>query len=321
MTENVPLTIVVPTRDRPALLDACLTTLNAGLAAGDELIVVDSASTDPRVAEVARAHGASVVRCDRPGVGVARNAGWRAAHHDVVVFVDDDVRVAPSWAAAWRAVISSYPQTAFFTGRIGIPPEQGKVIRPVAIKDDDEPAVLTSDSTGSLGHSANLAVRRWALETIGGFDEQMGAGGRFRASPEYDLFDRLFAAGWTGRFEPGPQAWHEQWRNRRELLRLDYAYGTGTGARLAKLVRTDRRRARIVAREHVWDNGLRRLAHAVRTRYKTGVVLTTSRLSGTVVGFTRAVTVPVRAGHFASRRSGRRSPPPSLERPARPRDE
>jgi len=306
VTETVPLSIVLPTRDRPELLDACLRALHDALDPTDELIVVDSASTDPTVAGVARAHGATVVRCDRPGVGIARNAGWHVAHHDVVVFVDDDIRVAPSWATAWRAAIADHPQTAFFTGRIGIPPEHGKVVRPVAIKDESEPAVLTSESTGSLGHSANLAVRRWALDTIGGFDEQMGAGGRFRASPEYDLFDRLFAAGWTGRYEPGPQAWHEQWRNRRQLLRLDFAYGTGTGARLAKLVRTDRRRARAVAREHVWDNGLRRLAHAFRTRYKTGIVLTTSRLTGTVVGFTRAVRVPLRAGHFAPPRSRRR---------------
>ena len=305
MTADMPLSVVVPTRDRPALLDACLASLVAALDVDDELIVVDSASTDPQVAEVGRARGATVVRCDRPGVGVARNAGWRAAVHDNVVFVDDDVRVAPSWADAWREVLAAHPEAAFFTGRIGIPPEQEEVVRPVAIKDEAEPVVLTSASTGSLGHSANLAVRRWALETIGGFDEQMGAGGRFRSSPEYDLFDRLFAAGWTGRYEPAPQAWHEQWRGRRELVRLDYSYGTGTGARLAKLLRTDARRARVVAREHVWENGVRRLGRAVRNGNKTGVLLTTSRLSGTVAGFSRAILVPVRGGHFVPPRRRR----------------
>ena len=296
---ELALSVVVPTRDRPALLDACLQSLQGELSAADELIVVDSASKDPRVATTARQRGATVVRCDRPGVGVARNAGWRAARHDVVVFVDDDVRVAPGWGGAWRAAIAANPTTAFFTARIGVPPEQGEVVRPVAVKDETEAAVLDTSSTGSLGHSANLAVRRWALETIGGFDEQMGAGSRFRSSPEYDLFDRLFAAGWTGRYEPGPRAWHDQWRSRRELVRLDYSYGTGTGARLAKLLRTDAHRARAVAREHVWDNGLRRLARAVRNRNKTGIVLSSARLSGTLAGFARAAFVPVRSGHFA----------------------
>jgi glycosyltransferase involved in cell wall biosynthesis len=299
------LSIVVPTRDRPELLDGCLRSLRPGLRDGDELIVVDSASTDPNVAHTARANGALVIRCDRPGVGVARNAGWRAATNDAVVFVDDDVRVAPEWADAWRAVISEHPDAAFFTGRIGIPPEQRGVDRPVAVKDEEEPAVLDASTTGSLGHSANLAVHRWALDTIGGFDEQMGAGGRFRSSPEYDLFDRLFAAGWTGRYEPAPQAWHEQWRTRAELVRLDYSYGTGTGARLAKLVRTNRPRSRAVAREHVWENGLRRLRHDFHNRYKTGLLLTSSRLSGTLAGFARAIIVPVRGGHFAPPRRPR----------------
>ncbi|MEY2430631.1 MAG: hypothetical protein QOC92_356, partial [Acidimicrobiaceae bacterium] len=154
-------------------------------------------------------------------------------------------------------------------------------------------------SNGTLGHSANLAVRRWALETIGGFDEAMGAGGRFRSSPEYDLFDRLFAAGWTGRYEPDPRAWHDQWRSRKQLALLDYSYGTGTGARIAKLLHTDRRRARMVAREHVWENGIVRLRRAVRDRYKTGVILTLARLGGTCAGFVRAIAVPVRAGHFS----------------------
>jgi len=305
VTADLALSIVVPTRDRPALLDGCLRSLRAGLRESDELIVVDSASIDPKVADVARDNGARVIRCDRPGVGVARNAGWRSATHDAVVFVDDDVRVAPEWADAWREVIAAHPETAFFTGRIGVPPEQSGVRRPVAIKDEEQPAILDASTTGSLGHSANLAVHRWALDTIGGFDEQMGAGSRFRSSPEYDLFDRLFGAGWTGRYEPSPQAWHDQWRGRRELVRLDYSYGTGTGARLAKLVRTDAGRARVVAREHVWENGVRRLARAFRNRNKTGILLTTSRLSGTVAGFSRAILVPVRGGHFAPPRHPR----------------
>jgi len=305
VTADLALSIVVPTRDRPELLNGCLRSLRSGLRDSDELIVVDSASIDPKVADTARENGARVIRCDRPGVGVARNAGWRAATNDAVVFVDDDVRVAEGWADAWRDVIAGHPDAAFFTGRIGVPPEQVGVRRPVAIKDEEQPAVLDASTTGSLGHSANLAVHRWALDTIGGFDEQMGAGGRFSSSPEYDLFDRLFAAGWTGRYEPGPQAWHEQWRGRGELVRLDYSYGTGTGARLAKLVRTDAGRARVVAREHVWENGVRRLGRAVRNRNKTGILLTTSRLSGTIAGFSRAILVPVRGGHFVPPRHPR----------------
>ena len=62
------------------------------------------------------------------------------------------------------------------------------------------------------------------------------------------LFDRCFALGLTGRYEPAAIAVHEQWRGPRRLLLLDARYGFGNGARIAKLLRTDRRRALLVIR-------------------------------------------------------------------------
>ena len=72
---------MVPTRDRPGHLAACLASLRASLDAADELIVVDSASIAPEVAGVAHAHGATVMREALPGASRARNRGWREAHH------------------------------------------------------------------------------------------------------------------------------------------------------------------------------------------------------------------------------------------------
>ena len=50
------------------------------------VVVVDSASTDDTTA-VARQAGVEVVRCDRPGASVARNAGWQAARHEIVAYL------------------------------------------------------------------------------------------------------------------------------------------------------------------------------------------------------------------------------------------
>src|SRR5579862_1235584 len=71
------VTVVVPTRDRPAQLAACLSSIRAALHDGDELVVADSASRDARaIADITAAAGARLVRCERPGVNRARNAGW-----------------------------------------------------------------------------------------------------------------------------------------------------------------------------------------------------------------------------------------------------
>src|SRR3954451_19623068 len=88
-----PISVVVPTRDRPDALARCLEVVSAQLREDDELLVVDSDSTDGETASVASAAGARVVRADRPGSSLARNSGWRSARHDLVAFTDDDVHV------------------------------------------------------------------------------------------------------------------------------------------------------------------------------------------------------------------------------------
>ncbi len=296
-----PVTVVLPTRDRPDHLRRALPALRAALGPADQLIVVDSASRDPEVARIAETEGAEVVRCTRPGVDLARNAGWRRARHDLVLFVDDDVVVDGRWADAMVRCFADHPDAAFVTGRIDVPPEQSGVERPVAIKDDPSPAALDRTTKGVIGHSASLGVRRAVLDAVGGFDEALGAGGRFESAPEVDLFDRIFAHGLTGRYEPAARAWHDQWRGSGHLVHLEWRYGLGTGARLSKLVRTDRRRAREVAAENLWHRGLRDLLHHLRTGYQRAALYRAAFLAGATVGVVRASFVPLVDGHFRSR--------------------
>jgi glycosyltransferase involved in cell wall biosynthesis len=300
------VSVVVPTRDRPDMLKRCLASIVAALGPDDELIVVDSASSDPEVQRVTLEAGAGYVRVDEPGASRARNVGWRTARHGLVAFVDDDVRVAPSWPEAIRDVFRMHPEVGFVTGRIGVPPEQGLVERPVALKEEEEPATLTKLTTGVLGHSANLVVRREALAHVDGYDELMGAGARFRAAEDNDLFDRLLDEGFAGRYEPAVQAWHDQWRTRSMLVRLDWAYGIGTGARIRKLWSTDRPRARAVVRTHVWEYARGRLPSAIRRRYEFEVATVLARLGGMAFGVAASMTTRVSAGHLCPRWRGPR---------------
>lgn len=261
------LSVVVPTRDRPALLAGCLAALRPQLRAGDELLVVDSASATP-------VPGA--LRVDRPGTSRARNAGWRAAAHDVVAFVDDDVRVAPGWRDAVETALHGVD---FACGRVAVPPAQEGVERPVAVTPDVPAQPLHPDRL--LGVSANLVVRRSALVRVGGFDERLGPGTPLPAAEDLDLFDRLLAAGLSGRYAPALLAHHEQWRDRKALLRLDFGYGKGAGARA---VRTGGARGRRLAREALWDQGLRPVAGDVRKGYRYGVLTGLTRTAGTLAG-------------------------------------
>jgi GT2 family glycosyltransferase len=301
-TARVPVSIVVPTRDRPEQLVRCLTSVRASMKSGDELVVVDSASVDAAgVYDVASRLADHVVRMERPGVDRARNAGWRAAAHEVILFTDDDVVVDAGWADGLAAAFAAHPDAGFVTGRIDKPPGRDNPRREVALKRDPEPQVFDRTSVVNLGHGASMASRREVLERIGGFDEALGAGGHFRSAPEVDLFDRILAAGWPGRYEPAALAYHEQWRDMDEIVLLDYGYGIGNGARLSKLVRADRARARLVARQAFWDWGIAIAFQQWRQGARRLAKASAYRVVGTALGLVRGLFTPVRDGHLRPR--------------------
>jgi GT2 family glycosyltransferase len=266
------------------MLQRCLVALRAALTDADEIIVVDSASRDAAaVAKVAHEAGASVVRCDRAGASLARNAGWRAARHDLVAFVDDDVRVIPDWSAGLVNAFAD-PDVEFVTGRVVVPADQQAAERPVAVTSRTEQEVLHAGLSGDLGASANLAVRRRALAVVDGFDETLGPGTWASAAEDLDLFDRLFRAGYTGRFEPTAVAEHDQWRTKPQLIRLDWRYGKGMGVRLSRLARWDSPRARRLLREAVIEQGVRPVLDDLRHGYEFGAITVATRTLATVLG-------------------------------------
>ncbi|MCW2673823.1 MAG: glycosyl transferase family 2 [Frankiales bacterium] len=274
------LSVVVPTRDRPTHLSRCLAALRAELGSDDELIVVDSASCPPVQ---------DALRCDRPGASLARNTGWRAARHQLIAFVDDDVEVLPGWADAMVAGLSD---AAWVAGAVGVPPGQEARERPVAVTTLTAPTRLTLATRGTLGASANLGVRRSALADVEGFDERLGPGTWTRAAEDLDLMDRLLAAGHEGAFAPTVAAVHDQWRSRRQLVALDHGYGIGLGARLLLLHRRGQRgRLRSVLRDAVWSGTVVTGWRDARAGYRLGTLLALARLAGVLRGAVRGAAV------------------------------
>ncbi|MHB1713121.1 MAG: glycosyltransferase, partial [Acidimicrobiales bacterium] len=184
MTTSV--TVVVATRDRPALLEECLRALSFALRDADRVIVVDSASRSGRVRAVAKAAGAHVVRCEQPGACRARNAGWRTATTEIVAFTDDDCLPTPRWIAGLSTAFTRFPQAGFVTGRV-LPDSvvRGRAELGLSHFVSEQSALFAADDDlREMGHGANMAWRRQVLEEIGGFDEGMGPGTPFRAAED-----------------------------------------------------------------------------------------------------------------------------------------
>lgn len=309
---TAPVTVVVATRDRPSLLKECLSAVSSALRDGDGIIVVDSCSTSEEVRAVAEGAGAVVIRCDQPGASRARNAGWKVATTEIVAFTDDDCLPESGWLASLSAGFAELPEAAFVTGRlVADEVARGRAEFDLSLFDCEQPSRLEfNDDLEKMGHGANMAWRREALEAVGGFDEGMGPGTPFRAAEDQDAFWRALRHGTMGWYEPKAIVVHRQWRNRRQQLQTMYGYGIGSGALEVKRWRVDGREAASSqephtrsARLHVLRRAgtspLRRLANNVRTHYEMGIVSEVSFLAGLVRGMTMAWRTELSDGRWA----------------------
>lgn len=94
-TSRVPLSCVIITRDAASQLEACL----ASVAFADEIVVVDSGSTDATRAIAERA-GARVIERAWQGYGPQKRYAVEQASHDWVLCIDADERVSPALLAS-----------------------------------------------------------------------------------------------------------------------------------------------------------------------------------------------------------------------------
>ncbi|OFW17985.1 MAG: hypothetical protein A3F69_06560 [Acidobacteria bacterium RIFCSPLOWO2_12_FULL_66_10] len=103
------LSVTVITKNEAADIDAAL----QSVAWADEIIVVDSHSTDDTVA-VARRRTERVIVRDWPGYVDQKNYAASAATHDWILSLDADERVTPGLAAEIQALMAAGPSAAAF---------------------------------------------------------------------------------------------------------------------------------------------------------------------------------------------------------------
>ncbi|ORA02102.1 glycosyltransferase family 2 protein [Mycolicibacterium bacteremicum] len=263
-----PISVVLCTRERPEDLAGALASLSTLDYPDFEIIVVDNAPvTDATARVVAGAADARIRRVLEPVAGLsnARNAGLRAARHDIVAFTDDDVVVDPYWlrglaggferseevACVCGMVPSGELRTAaqaYFDQRVSW--AATLIPRSYSLAEPPPDLPLFPFQVGMYGTGANFAISRSAAAELGGFDEALGAGTSTKGGEDIDMFFRLVAAGHTLVNEPAAIVWHRHRSDGAALLVQARGYGLGLGAWLTKvfLDRVHRRLAFTVAR-------------------------------------------------------------------------
>jgi glycosyltransferase involved in cell wall biosynthesis len=211
-----------------------------------EAIILDNGSTDATKAVITAACAADArlryAYEGRPGLGTARDTGWRLAHGEIIALSDDDCYFRPDFVDCVWQVFAEHPDVGVVGGRILLfDPDDA----PLTIDTRTEPvrtAPRTIVRTGGF-HGANLSFRRQVLQAIDGFDHNLGAGTPFPAE-DIDAVAAAIWAGYAGLYDPRPTIHHHHRRKLKDVPRQVMVHDTGRGAYYAKFVfRPDSRRA------------------------------------------------------------------------------
>lgn len=204
-SELPSVSVVIPVRNRPRAIDACL----AAIAQLDyprdhlEIVVVDDASTDetPSIVE----HWAArlplrLIRMPSPaGPSACRNRGAAEAAGEVLAFTDSDCLPEPTWL---RDLVPELriPGVAAAGGAILPAAEESWLQRYEAVRSPlyqgRTRAVVRPRSPVPYLATANLIIRRCCFLAAGGFAE-------IHPGEDVDLIWRLCAAGARVHYHPG----------------------------------------------------------------------------------------------------------------------
>lgn len=193
------VSVVVIGRNEGERLVRCLESISAMETEGFavETIYVDSASTDGSPQRAA-AQGAKVieVRPQRPSAALGRNAGWRAASADFVLFLDGDTQLHPLFVRRALEAMRDPAVAVVWGHRREAHPQQSIYVRTL-----DLDWIYPPGPSEFCGGDA--LMRRDVLEKVGGFDASLIAG------EEPELCRRIRAVGNTIRHIDAPMTLHD----------------------------------------------------------------------------------------------------------------
>jgi len=215
---------VVVTFNAEEWIERCLASLEG---TGAELIVVDNGSTDGTLDLVrTRFPEARIVEQENRGFGAGNNAGMRVASGRYFLLLNPDAWLADGALERLVAFADEHPEAAVVGPRLRNPdgtlqrsvrgyPTPWRLateyffLRKLAPRSNAFNALFgagfdhESVREAEYLFGACLLVRRDAVDSIGGFDEDF-----FLMSEEVDWCYRFRQAGWEVLFYPGAEAYH-----------------------------------------------------------------------------------------------------------------
>ena len=227
MSEPVT-TIVIPTRERPAKLEACL----EGISRLDhdherfEVVVVDDGSTRSLASVVDQFRGRlsiQVIVRPRGGPAAARNAGTHVARGRFLAFIDDDCTPASDWLTTVERELTRHPDRL-----VG-----GRVVNALPDNVYSTASQLITTYVSEYYHDRpererffttnNFALSAARFRQMGGFDTSI----RSWTAEDKEFCDRWRASGFLLSWLPDATAYHAHDLTLGGFVRQHYDYGRG----------------------------------------------------------------------------------------------
>ena len=202
---RIESSLIIITRNRPALLKETLESLTGQTQGPEEVIVVDNGPSEETAAVVAGFGSVLPVRYvtePRCGYGAARNRGLAEARGETLFFLDDDCLAEREWAQTLRRALD-----AGEADLVGGSRECGRrgLAGRLEYLSTDGPVLHPRLRRGPVRHlsTASLALRRAVVEEVGRFDE------RLVMCEDRDFCVRARAAGFRLLYEPAARVCHQ----------------------------------------------------------------------------------------------------------------
>jgi len=190
------ISAIICTHNRAQYLGAAIDSLLAQTLDNIEVIVVDNASNDTTAEVVQQRLSDPRLRYVYEatlGLSTARNTGANAANGDILAYLDDDAVASPQWLASLLEVYEDNDKVAIAGGKVTL-------LWPPGIS--QPPAWLSNDLASGLGaydlgdqvqyiknpsltpRGLNYSLRKTFLDSVGGFDVNLGRVGKNLLSNE-----------------------------------------------------------------------------------------------------------------------------------------
>jgi GT2 family glycosyltransferase len=236
------VSLIICTRDRPKQLATCLRAVSALRPPPEEVIVVNNSPSDKATEAVVREFpDIRYLLEPKPGLSAARNAGIAVASGELIAFTDDDVQVTENWISRIQQALAD-PDHMAMSGLML--PSELETEAQVAFQSRRKRGIplpyrpLTFDSAffegwrsrgvpcWLIGAGANMAFRRQVFDSVGLFDERLGAGAA-GCSEDSEMWYRILSRGHSCRYDPACVVRHSHRRTVEEARSQAFLYMRG----------------------------------------------------------------------------------------------